>query len=82
MDCEPCEDEFQCQNLGNVQFERDQDLRDVHIFWWPKKMVLVVAAMRWILLAKRVEAINYKLTFATDLMLVLVIHLVLFTTLL
>jgi len=54
LDCEPCEDEFKCQNLGNVQFERDQDLRDVHIFWWPKKMVLVVAAMRLILLAKRV----------------------------
>ena len=33
LDCDVCDDEYQRQNLGNVQFVRDQDLSDVHVFF-------------------------------------------------
>lgn len=33
LDCDRCDDDYIKQNLGSVQFVRDQDLGDVHLFF-------------------------------------------------
>jgi len=33
LDCNRCDNTYLKQNLGNVQFVRDQDLSDVHLFF-------------------------------------------------
>jgi hypothetical protein len=33
LDCDRCDNTYIKQNLGNVQFVRDQNLGDVHLFF-------------------------------------------------
>lgn len=67
LDCNRCDDEFQRQNLGNVQFVRDQDLSDVHIFVVTQRNGAGGQSYEMDFIGKNeLEAINYKLTFSTD----------------
>ncbi|MDC3260517.1 hypothetical protein OAU59_01275 [Winogradskyella sp.] len=67
LDCNRCDDEFQRQNLGNVQFVRDQDLSDVHIFVVTQRNGAGGRSYEMDFIGKNdFEAINYKLTFSTD----------------
>lgn len=67
LDCGRCDQEFLRQNLGNVQFVRDQDLGDVHIFVVTQRNGAGGRSFEMDFIGKKdLEAINYKLTFSTD----------------
>lgn len=67
LDCDVCDDEYQRQNLGNVQFVRDQDLSDVHVFFVTQRNGSGGRSYDVDFIGKApFEAINYKLTFSTD----------------
>ena len=67
LDCDRCDQEFLRQNLGNVQFVRDQDLGDVHIFVVTQRNGAGGQSYEMDFIGKKdLEAINYKLTFSTD----------------
>ncbi|RZN83611.1 MAG: hypothetical protein EVB11_04080 [Winogradskyella sp.] len=67
LDCDRCDDEFLRQNLGNVQFVRDQDLSDVHIFVVTQRNGAGGQSYEMDFIGKNeFEAINYKLNFSTD----------------
>ena len=67
LDCGRCDQEFLRQNLGNVQFVRDQDLGDVHIFVVTQRNGAGGRSFEMEFIGKDdLEAINYKLTFSTD----------------
>ncbi|MBT8244918.1 MAG: hypothetical protein HKP48_04010 [Winogradskyella sp.] len=67
LDCGICDQEFLRQNLGNVQFVRDQDLGDVHIFVVTQRNIIGGRSYEMDFIGKNdLESINYKLTFSTD----------------
>jgi len=67
LDCNICDDEFMRQNLGNVQFVRDQDLSDVHLFFVTQRNGSGGRSYEVDFIGKEsFEAINYKLNFSTD----------------
>lgn len=67
LDCDRCDQEFLRQNLGNVQFVRDQGLGDVHIFVVTQRNGAGGRSFEMDFIGKNdLEAINYKLTFSTD----------------
>ncbi|TCK67989.1 uncharacterized protein DUF481 [Winogradskyella wandonensis] len=67
LDCGRCDQEFLRQNLGNVQFVRDQGLGDVHIFVVTQRNGAGGRSYEMDFIGKNdLEAINYKLTFSTD----------------
>lgn len=67
LDCGRCDQEFLRQNLGNVQFVRDQDLGDVHIFVVTQRNGAGGRSFEMDFIGKNdLEAINYKLVFSTD----------------
>lgn len=67
LDCGRCDQEFLRQNLGNVQFVRDQGLGDVHIFVVTQRNGAGGISFEMDFIGKNdLEAINYKLTFSTD----------------
>ena len=67
LDCNRCDQEFLRQNLGNVQFVRDQDLGDVHIFVVTQRNGAGGRSYDMDFIGKKdLETINYKLSFSTD----------------
>jgi len=67
LDCGRCDQEFLRQNLGNVQFVRDQDLGDVHIFVVTQRNGAGGRSFEMDFIGKNdLESINYKLMFSTD----------------
>ncbi|MFD1062753.1 hypothetical protein ACFQ1Q_05800 [Winogradskyella litorisediminis] len=67
LDCDRCDQEFLRQNLGNVQFVRDQDLGDVHIFVVTQRNGARGQSYEMDFIGKNdLEKINYKLNFSTD----------------
>lgn len=67
LDCNVCDDDYTRQNLGNVQFVRDQDLSDVHLFFVTQRNGSGGRSYDVDFIGKRdFEAINYKLNFSTD----------------
>jgi len=67
LDCDRCDQEFLRQNLGNVEFVRDQDLGDVHVFVVTQRNGAGGQSFEMEFIGKAdLEAINYKLTFSTD----------------
>lgn len=67
LDCSRCDQEFLRQNLGNVQFVRDQDLGDVHIFVVTQRNGAGGRSFEMDFIGKNdLESINYKLGFSTD----------------
>jgi hypothetical protein len=67
LDCNVCDDDYTRQNLGNVQFVRDQDLSDVHLFFVTQRNGSGGRSYEVDFIGKRdFEAINYKLNFSTD----------------
>lgn len=67
LDCDRCDNEFLRQNLGNVQFVRDQDLSDVHIFVVTQRNGAGGQSYDMDFIGKgSFESINYKLAFSTD----------------
>lgn len=67
LDCRFCDNEYLRQNLGNVQFVRDQFLGDVHVFFVSQRNGSGGRSYEVEFIGKKdFEAINYKLTFSTD----------------
>ena len=67
LDCNVCDDDFMRQNLGNVQFVRDQDLSDVHLFFVTQRNASGGRSYDVDFIGKNdFETINYKLSFSTD----------------
>ncbi|MCA0152528.1 hypothetical protein [Winogradskyella vincentii] len=67
LDCRVCDNEYLRQNLGNVQFVRDQFLGDVHVFFVTQRNGSGGRSYEVEFIGKKeFEAINYKLTFSTD----------------
>jgi hypothetical protein len=67
LDCNVCDDEYLRQNLGKVQFVRDQDLSDVHLFFVTQRNGSGGRSYDVDFIGKSdFEAINYKLSFSTD----------------
>lgn len=68
LDCRVCDNTFLKQNLGNVQFVRDQDQGDVHLFFLTQNNGSGGRQYEIDFIGKNsFEAINYKLSFSTDL---------------
>ncbi len=67
LDCNVCDDEYLRQNLGKVQFVRDQDLSDVHLFFVTQRNGSGGRSYNIDFIGKSdFETINYKLSFSTD----------------
>jgi hypothetical protein len=67
LDCRVCDSEYLRQNLGNVQFVRDQFLGDVHVFFVTQRNGSGGRSYEVDFIGKKeFEAINYKLRFSTD----------------
>ena len=67
LDCNVCDDDCMRQNLGNVQFVRDQDLSDVHLFVVTQRNASDGRSYDIDFIGKgEFESINYKLSFSTD----------------
>lgn len=67
LDCRVCDNEYLRQNLGNVQFVRDQFLGDVHVFFVTQRNGSGGRSFEVDFIGKKeFENINYKLTFSTD----------------
>ena len=67
VDCNVCDTTFLRQNLGNVQFVRDQDLSDVHLFFVTQRNGSGGRLYEVDFIGKNdFKDINYKLEFSTD----------------
>lgn len=67
LDCNVCDSDYLRQNLGNVQFVRDQNLGDVHLFFVTQRNGSGGRSYEVDFIGKgEFEAINYKLQFSTD----------------
>ena len=67
LDCNVCDNQYIRQNLGNVQFVRDQYLGDVHIFFVTQRNGSRGRSYEAQFIGKNeFEAINYSLSFSTD----------------
>jgi hypothetical protein len=67
LDCRVCDNEYLRQNLGNVQFVRDQELGDVHLFFVTQRNGSGGRSYEVDFIGKGAfESINYKMTFSTD----------------
>ncbi|WP_298755947.1 hypothetical protein [uncultured Psychroserpens sp.] len=67
LDCNVCDNTYMRQNLGNVQFVRDQDLSDVHLFFVTQRNGSGGRLYEIDFIGKNeFENINYKLEFSTD----------------
>lgn len=67
LDCRVCDNDYLRQNLGNVQFVRDQELGDVHLFFVTQRNGSGGRLYDVDFIGKgEFEAINYKLSFSTD----------------
>ncbi|RNC88018.1 MAG: hypothetical protein ED556_02175 [Winogradskyella sp.] len=67
LDCNVCDNQYIRQNLGNVQFVRDQFLGDVHVFIVTQRNGAGGRSYEADFIGKKdFEAINYKLLFSTD----------------
>lgn len=67
LDCDRCDNTYLKQNLGNVQFVRDQGLSDVHLFFVTQRNGSGGQSYDVDFIGKgEFEAINYKLQFSTD----------------
>jgi hypothetical protein len=67
LDCDRCDNTYLKQNLGNVQFVRDQGLSDVHLFFVSQRNGSGGRNFDVEFIGKGdFEAIKYKLNFSTD----------------
>jgi hypothetical protein len=67
LDCNVCDQTYMKQNLGNVQFVRDQGLSDVHLFFVTQRNGSGGRSFDVDFIGKGdFESIKYKLSFATD----------------
>ena len=67
LDCNVCDNTFIKQNLGNVQFVRDQGQGDVHLFFLTQNNASGGRLYEIDFIGKNTfEAINYKVSFSTD----------------
>jgi hypothetical protein len=67
LDCKVCDNTFIKQNLGNVQFVRDQGQGDVHLFFLTQNNGSGGRLYEIDFIGKKsLEAINYKLSFSTN----------------
>lgn len=67
LDCNSCDNTYIKQNLGNVQFVRDQNLGDVHLFFVSQQNGSGGRLYEIDFIGKNdFEYINYKLDFSTD----------------
>ncbi|WP_296386275.1 hypothetical protein [Winogradskyella sp.] len=67
LDCNVCDSTYLKQNLGNVQFVRDQDLSDVHLFFVTQRNGSGGRNYDIDFIGKGdFESIKYKLSFSTD----------------
>ena len=67
LDCNVCDNTYIKQNLGNVQFVRDQNLGDVHLFFVTQSNGSGGRQYEINFIGKnRVESINYKMDFFLD----------------
>lgn len=67
LDCNVCDSTFMRQNLGIVQFVRDQGLSDVHLFFVTQRNGSNGRSYEIDFIGKNeFENINYKLEFSTD----------------
>jgi len=67
LDCNSCDNTFIKQNLGNVQFVRDQSLGDVHLFFVTQSNGSGGRQYDVDFIGKNsFELIKYKLSFSTD----------------
>jgi hypothetical protein len=67
LDCDRCDTKYMKQNLGNVQFVRDQSFSDVHLFFVTQRNGSGGREYEIDFIGKNeFEAINYKLEFSTD----------------
>ncbi|MEH6536689.1 MAG: hypothetical protein V7719_09865 [Psychroserpens sp.] len=67
LDCNVCDHTYMKQNLGNVQFVRDQGLSDVHLFFVTQRNGSGGRSYDIEFIGKNeFENINYKLSFSTD----------------
>lgn len=67
LDCNVCDNTFIKQNLGNVQFVRDQGQGDVHLFFLTQNNGSGGRLYEIDFIGKNTfEAINYKVSFSTD----------------
>ena len=64
LDCNVCDHAYMKQNLGNVQFVRDQGLSDVHLFFVTQRNGSGGRSFDVDFIGKGdFESINYKLSF-------------------
>ncbi len=67
VDCNVCDTTFLRQNLGNVQFVRDQDLSDVHLFFVTQRNGSGGRLYEVDFIGKnQFKDINFKLEYSTD----------------
>jgi hypothetical protein len=67
LDCNVCDNTYMRQNLGNVQFVRDQGISDVHLFFITQRNGSGGRLYDIEFIGKNeFENINYKLSFSTD----------------
>lgn len=67
LDCNICDNTYIRQNLGHVQFVRDQNLGDVHLFFVTQQNGSGGRLYEIDFIGKgEFESINYKLEFSTD----------------
>jgi len=67
LDCNVCDNTYMRQNLGNVQFVRDQGLSDVHLFFVTQRNGSGGRLYEVEFIGKNeFENISYKLSFSTD----------------
>jgi hypothetical protein len=67
LDCNNCDNTFIKQNLGHVQFVRDQSLGDVHLFFVNQRNGSGGRQYEVDFIGKHTfETIHYKITFSTD----------------
>jgi len=67
LDCDICDTIYMKQNLGNVQFVRDQSFSDVHLFFVTQRNGSGGRQYEIDFIGKNeFKAINYKLEFSTD----------------
>ena len=67
LDCNICDQTYMKQNLGNVQFVRDQNYSDVHLFFLTQSNGSGGRSYEIDFIGKNeFESINYKLNFTTD----------------
>lgn len=67
LDCNVCDNTYIKQNLGNVQFVRDQGQGDVHLFFLTQNNGSGGRLYDIDFIGKNtLEAINYKVSFSTD----------------